>query len=97
MFPSSQQERFSMENIIMSPNTNIKTKMHTMSAIFTTKLMIMIYISIIIGYNYHDCSPLSIPDDMNNIFDDEILGFSHGDITIHPYGFIFDSLNDINI
>ena len=97
MFPTSQQEQFSSENIIMSPNIDITTKMHTTSAIFTTKLMIMISIFIIIGYNYHDFTPFSVPVDMNGICDDDISNFSHDDMTIHPQIFLFNFLNDNNI
>ena len=57
----------------------------------------MIYIFIIIGYDYHDYSPLYVTVDINGICDDEILGFSHENMTIYQQGFLFNLLNDINI
>ena len=57
MLLASQQERFHAEKIITSSNTNIKTEIHMKSANFTKKLMMMIYVFIIIGDDYHDCTP----------------------------------------
>ena len=69
--------------------------MYTTSAIFGTKLIIMIYI--IIFYDYHDCSPLSIPVDMNGILKYPMSDFSHDNMTLHPQVFLFNFLNDDNI